>query len=96
MTDQALIILKEKFGTEFGADAVKEVAAQLNTSYATLSKYLNQYKVSRGKWNLDATVQDLEETFSGKDIVNSVWPNHMLYPNIICRAQFLEKDILQI
>ena len=64
MTDQALIILKEKFGTEFGADAVKEVAAQLNTSYATLSKYLNQYKVSRGKWNLEATVQDLEETYN--------------------------------
>ena len=64
MTDQALVILKEKFGTEFGADAVKEVAAQLNTSYATLSKYLNQYKVSRGKWNLDATVQDLEETYN--------------------------------
>jgi hypothetical protein len=64
MTDQALIILKEKFGTEFGADAVKEVAAQLNTSYATLSKYLNQYKVSRGKWNLDATVQELEDTYN--------------------------------
>ena len=64
MTDQALIILKEKFGTEFGADAVKEVAAQLNTSYATLSKYLNQYKVSRGKWNLEATVQDLEDTYN--------------------------------
>jgi hypothetical protein len=64
MTDQALIILKEKFGTEFGADAVKEVAAQLNTSYATLSKYLNQYKVSRGKWNLEATVQELEDTYN--------------------------------
>ena len=64
MTDQALIILKEKFGTEFGADAVKEVAAELNTSYATLSKYLNQYKVSRGKWNLEATVQDLEDTYN--------------------------------
>ena len=64
MTDQALIILKEKFGTEFGADAVKEVAAQLNTSYATLSKYLNQYKVGRGKWNLEATVQELEDTYN--------------------------------
>ena len=64
MTDLALIILKEKFGTEFGADAVKEVAAQLNTSYATLSKYLNQYKVGRGKWNLEATVQELEDTYN--------------------------------
>ena len=68
MTDQALIILKEKFGTEFGADAVKEVAAQLNTSYATLSKYLNQYKVSRGKWNLEATVQELEDTYNSSAV----------------------------
>ena len=51
MTDQALALLKEKYGTEFGANAVKEVAKELNTSYATLSKYLNQYKVGRGKWS---------------------------------------------
>jgi hypothetical protein len=57
MTDQAISILKEKYGTEFGVDAVKEVAAELGTSYATLSKYLNQYKTGRGKWNLEATVQ---------------------------------------
>jgi len=64
MTDQAISILKEKFGTEFGADAVKEVANEIGTSYATLSKYLNQYKVGRGKWNLEATVQELEETYN--------------------------------
>jgi len=63
MTDQALNILKEQFGTEFGADAVKDVALQLNISYATLSKYLNQYKVGRGKWNLEETVQELEDTY---------------------------------
>jgi hypothetical protein len=38
-------------------------------------------------WN----IQDLEETFSGRDIVNSVWPNHMLYPNIICRDSILRE-----
>jgi hypothetical protein len=64
MIEQALSILKEKYGTEFGADAVKEVAAELDTTYATLSKYLNQYKVGRGKWNLEATVQELEETYA--------------------------------
>jgi len=68
MTDQAISILKEKFGTEFGADAVKEVATQLNTTYATLSKYLNQYKVGRGKWNLEATVQELEETYASPSV----------------------------
>ena len=64
MTNQALDILKEKYGTEFGADAVKEVAAELNTSYATLSKYLQQYKVGRGKWSLEQTVQELEESLA--------------------------------
>jgi len=64
MSDQAISILKAKYGTEFGADAVKEVATELNTTYATLSKYLNQYKVGRGKWNLEQTVQELEETYN--------------------------------
>ena len=88
MTDQAISILKEKFGTEFGADAVKEVADELNTSYATLSKYLNQYKVGRGKWNLDQTVQDLEETYNspaaeGSDTVPGVATMNSVVQNLI-------------
>lgn len=38
-------------------------------------------------WN----IQGLEETFSGKDIVNSVWPSRMLYPNSICRDSILRE-----
>ena len=88
MTDQAISILKEKFGTEFGADAVKEVADELNTSYATLSKYLNQYKVGRGKWNLEQTVQELEETYNsaaaeGSDTVPGVATMNSVVQNLI-------------
>ena len=88
MTDQAISILKEKFGTEFGADAVKEVADELNTSYATLSKYLNQYKIGRGKWNLEQTVQDLEETYNspaaeGSDTVPGVATMNSVVQNLI-------------
>lgn len=88
MTEQAINILKEKYGTEFGADAVKEVADQLNTSYATLSKYLNQYKVGRGKWNLEQTVQDLEETYNspaaeGSDTVPGVVTMNSVVQNLI-------------
>ncbi len=88
MTDQAISILKEKFGTEFGADAVKEVADELNTSYATLSKYLNQYKIGRGKWNLEQTVQDLEETYNsaaeeGSDTVPGVTTMNSFLQNLI-------------
>ena len=88
MTDQAISILKEKFGTEFGVDAVKEVADQLNTSYTTLSKYLNQYKVGRGKWNLEQTVQELEETYNsaaaeGSDTVPGVATMNSVVQNLI-------------
>ena len=88
MSDQAISILKEKFGTEFGADAVKEVATELGTSYATLSKYLNQYKVGRGKWNLEATVQELEETYNspaveGTDTVPGVATMNSVVQNLI-------------
>lgn len=88
MIDQAISILKEKYGTEFGVDAVKKVADELNTSYATLSKYLNQYKVGRGKWNLEQTVQDLEETYNsaaaeGSDTVPGVATMNSVVQNLI-------------
>lgn len=88
MIDQAISILKAKYGVEFGADAVKEVAAELNTTYATLSKYLNQFKTARGKWNLDQTVQELEETYNspaveGTDIVPGVATMNAVVQNLI-------------
>jgi len=65
--ETAIQLLQEQFGAEFGADAVRSVASQINTSYATLSKKLSQYKVSRGKWNLEVTkekINELEDTYS--------------------------------
>jgi len=64
MQQQLVNLLKEQFGTEVDASAVKAVAEQLDTSYATASKYLQTYKVGRGKWNLEATVEELEKTYS--------------------------------
>lgn len=77
MSDQAIQLLKDQYGTEFGADAVKSVAEQLNTTYTTLSKYLNEYKVGRGKWNLDQAVKELEDVYNstaaeGSDTVPGV------------------------
>jgi len=71
MSVQAIELLKTKFGTEFGADAVKQVATELGTSYATLSKYLQPHKVSRGKWNLEVTqdkIDELEDTYSSPSV----------------------------
>ena len=81
--ENAIELLKLKFGTEFGADAVRAVADELNTTYATLSKKLSQYKTSRGKWNLEITkekIDELEETYASPavnpiSIVESVKQN---------------------
>ena len=64
MQEQIINLLKEQFGTEIDASAVHAVANQLDTSYATASKYLQAYKTGRGKWNLEATVKELEETYN--------------------------------
>ena len=69
--ENAIQLLQEQFGAEFGADAVRAVASQINTSYATLSKKLSQYKVSRGKWNLEVTkekIDELEDTYSASTV----------------------------
>ena len=45
--------IKSQFGTELNADMVKEyVGKNPDVSYQTITKYLNQWKVSRGKWNI--------------------------------------------
>ena len=69
--ENAIELLKSKYGTEFGAEAVRAVAGELGTSYATLSKKLNQYKVSRGKWNLEIVqekIDELEETYNAPSV----------------------------
>jgi hypothetical protein len=83
MSVQAIELLKQKYGTEFGADAVKQVATELNTTYTTLSKYLQSYKVGRGKWNLEVTqdkIDELEDAYTSPSVepistMNSVTQN---------------------
>ena len=45
--------LTKKYGKELDADMVKEyVANNPDVSYQTVTKYLNKWKISRGKWNI--------------------------------------------
>jgi hypothetical protein len=53
--------LKEQYGTELSTDTVRSAANTLGMSYATLSKKLKDYKVGRGKWNLEVTQEKVEE-----------------------------------
>jgi len=50
------------FGDEFGADAIRAAADEFNSSYPTICKRLDAYKIGHGKWNL--TVQEkLEQVY---------------------------------
>ena len=65
--ESSIQLLKEQFGSEFNSNAVRSVAEQVGVSYATLSKKLVDYKVGRGKWNLEVTrekVQELENEYA--------------------------------
>ena len=83
--ENAIELLKSKFGTEFGADAVRAVADEMNTTYTTLSKKLQSYKVGRGKWNLEVTqekIDELEETYNAPPM-NSISSLDRVKQNLI-------------
>ena len=53
--DQILNDLKSTFGKEFTAADVRGYCASKNISYQTVTKRLEDFKVGRGKWNLEVT-----------------------------------------
>ena len=83
--ENAIELLKSKFGTEFGTEAVRAVANELGTSYASLSKKLQSYKVSRGKWNLEVTqekINELEDSYNAPPM-NSISALDSVKQNLI-------------
>ena len=53
--------LRDLYGSEFVAADVRGYCASEGVTYQTVTKHLEQYKVGRGKWNLEVT-QDAVET----------------------------------
>jgi len=49
--------LKSNYGTEFTAADVKGFCAMNDIAYQTVTKKIEQFKVGRGKWNLEVTVK---------------------------------------
>lgn len=68
MTDEQIIEdLKTTFGVEFTAADVRGFCASKGVSYPTVTKRLEDFKVGRGKWNLEVTkktIQDLENIYN--------------------------------
>ena len=61
MTEQQAVDgLRSAYGTEFTTAEVKAFCAMNDIGYSTVTKKIQKYKVSKGKWNLEVTTQAVE------------------------------------
>jgi len=79
MTEQQAIDgLKSTYGTEFTTADVRAFCAMNDIAYATVTKKIQKYKVSKGKWNLEVTtkaVENIEKSFSAPSVLPVVEQN---------------------
>jgi len=76
--DQIVNELRDTYGVEFTAADVKGYCASRGMAYQTVTKRLEQYKVGRGKWNLEVTqkvVEKIERSFSAPAVQPNVEQN---------------------
>ena len=76
--DQILTDLKNTFGTEFTAADVRGYCASKSISYPTVTKRLEQFKVGRGRWNMEITrelIQEIERSYQSPSTIPSVEQN---------------------
>lgn len=70
-TEKIIRDLQESFGDNIDSTQIGAYANSIGTSYQNITKRLEQYKISRGKWNL--TVQEakthLEETYQAPAVM---------------------------
>ena len=60
-SDKIIGDLRKLYGTEFTAADVRGYCASHNVSYQTVTKRLTDFKVGKGKWNLEVTLDKVEE-----------------------------------
>ena len=60
MTFEEIIdALRSNYGTEFTAADVRAFCAMNDIGYSTVTGKIKQYKVGKGKWNLNVTPKQL-------------------------------------
>ena len=76
--DQIIEDLKNTYGTEFTAADVRGYCASRGISYPTVTKRLENFKTSRGRWDLEITtekVEEMERSFSNVAILPEIHKN---------------------
>jgi midasin (ATPase involved in ribosome maturation) len=70
--------LRSNYGKEFTAADVKGFCAMNDIAYQTVTKKIEQFKVSRGKWNLEVTtkaVETIEKSYSAPAVEPTLQQN---------------------
>jgi hypothetical protein len=79
VTDQELIdSLKNLYGLEITTGDVRGFCASQNLNYQTVTRRLEQYKTSRGRWNLEVTqehVEEIERNYNSVSVLPEVHQN---------------------
>ena len=81
--DQVIEKLKALYGTEFTTAEIKAFCAMNDITYQTVTKKLQKFKVSKGKWNLKVTqksVENIEKSFAAPAVMPHVEKN--LIPSV--------------
>ena len=77
-TDYIVSSLKAIYGNEVNSAEIKAWCALNGSNYQTVTNKLDQFKVQRGKWNLEVTqekVQEIERSFNNVAVLPEVHQN---------------------
>ena len=77
-TDYIVSSLKALYGSEINSAEIKAWCAMNGSNYQTVTNKLDQFKVQRGKWNLEVTqekVQEIERNFNSPAVLPTVTQN---------------------
>ena len=67
--------LRSQYGSEFTTPEVRAFCAMNDITYQTVTKKLKEFKVTKGKWNLEVTqevVQDIEKAYAAPSVAPAV------------------------
>lgn len=76
--DYIISSLKALYGSEVNSAEIKAWCAMNGSNYQTVTNKLDEFKVSRGKWNLEVTqekVEQIERTYRAPDALPAVEQN---------------------
>ena len=90
-SEQAIEKLRNLYGTEITTADIKAFCAMNDITYQTVTKKLSNYKVSKGKWNLEVTsaaVENIEKSYNSPAVLPASEKN--LVPEIDKHSLSLE------